>query len=224
MSDWLTIWRPLCDPEGGPEPNNALFIVNGKPIEKWSRVLSILWERTYDRTMTSTVLRYWKATKVALCAKTEEERRLVLEADWSQHGTTHTHAHTRTRTRFLSLTHSLIPYVCIHTVVCVCVQARARVFMHAHCCVCVCSGARACICMHAVLCVCVCRRARVCICMHAVVCVCAGARACVCLHACCCVCVCVQAYAPVYMHACCHVCMILYFPAVTVSKLRRSST
>ena len=156
MKDWLTIWRPLCGPEGDPEPNNALFIVNGKPIEKWSRVLSILWERTYDRTMTSTVLRYWKATKVALCAKTEEERRLVLEADWSQHIHIHTHAHTRSHTRFLSLTHSLIPYVCMHTVVCVCV----------------CVGARACICMHTVVCVSVVEYVRVHACMLCCVCVC----------------------------------------------------
>jgi hypothetical protein len=127
VSDWLTIWRPLCDPECAPEPNDPLFIVSSKPIEKWSRVLSILWERTYDRTMTSTVLRYWKATKVALCAKTEEERRLVVEADWSRHGTTHTPAHTHTR--FLSLTHSLIPCVCMHAVVCV------RVYRRAHACV-----------------------------------------------------------------------------------------
>jgi len=197
MKDWLTIWRPMCAPEGAPEVNNALFILRGKPIDKWSRVLSILWQRTYDRTMTSTVLRYWKATKVALCAKTEEERRLVLEADWSQHGTTHTHADTRTHTRFLSLTHSLVPYVCMHTVV----------YMHAHCCVCVCSRARTCTCMHAVLCVCVCRRACVCICMHAVVCcVCvrAGARARVCLHACCCVCVCVCTG----VRACVYACML----------------
>jgi hypothetical protein len=83
MDDWLKIWRPLGgDPEGGTNCNSLLFIIQGKPIDRWSRILSTLWESTYDRTMTATVLRYWKATKVALCAKTEEERRLVIEADW----------------------------------------------------------------------------------------------------------------------------------------------
>jgi hypothetical protein len=82
MGDWLEIWRPLCDPEGLACPTSPLFVLNGKAVSKWSRVLSVLWEQTYDRTMTATILRYWKATKVALCAKSEEERRQVLEADW----------------------------------------------------------------------------------------------------------------------------------------------
>ena len=84
MGDWLRLWRPLCDPGsvGITGPASPLFILNGKAVTQWSRVLSILWERTYDRTMTATILRYWKATKVALCAKSDDERRQVLEADW----------------------------------------------------------------------------------------------------------------------------------------------
>lgn len=85
LKDWLEIWRPMVAP-GEVKPADPLFVDrNNKAIENWSRVLSLLWERTFDRSMTTTILRYWKATKVALRAETEEERKLVFEADWSDY-------------------------------------------------------------------------------------------------------------------------------------------
>lgn len=82
LKDWLEIWRPVAAKEA-PEPSDPLFVDrNNQGIENWSRVLSLLWERTFKRSMTATILRYWKATKVALRAETKEERKLVFEADW----------------------------------------------------------------------------------------------------------------------------------------------
>lgn len=83
LKDWLEIWRPVVAPEA-PKPSDPLFVdQDNKGIENWSRVLSLLWEKTFKRSMTATILRYWKATKVALRAETDEERKLVFEADWS---------------------------------------------------------------------------------------------------------------------------------------------
>jgi hypothetical protein len=86
IRDWLTMWRPIFARRSGsdlpPSDQEPLFIDrSGKQVENWSRVISLLWERTFDREMNSTILRYWKATMVALRAESEEERRLVYEAD-----------------------------------------------------------------------------------------------------------------------------------------------
>jgi hypothetical protein len=86
IQDWLQLWRPIVARRSGqrlsPGDQEPLFIdASGKQIEHWSRVLSLLWERTFGRSMNVTILRYWKATMVALRAETEDERKLVFEAD-----------------------------------------------------------------------------------------------------------------------------------------------
>lgn len=83
LKDWLEVWRPILADGVEPDPGAWLFInAASEPIEDWSRRLSLLWELTYSRQMNSTILRYWKATKVALSAGTEKERKMVIEADW----------------------------------------------------------------------------------------------------------------------------------------------
>ena len=83
VRDWLDLWRPLWASSKVESSQEPLFInTEGNGITNWSDYLSILWEETFGRPMTSTVLRYWKATKVALCAHNETERRLVIEQDW----------------------------------------------------------------------------------------------------------------------------------------------
>lgn len=90
LKDWLDIWRPYwaCKDKSveghllEPKDSDPLFIGStGLRITTWSTYISKLWETTYNFKMTSTVLRYWKATKVALNCKSQEERAQITEAD-----------------------------------------------------------------------------------------------------------------------------------------------
>jgi hypothetical protein len=115
LRDWVEIWRPCwADKEKeGSEPSGEqpLFIGStGAKITTWSSYLSKLWETTYKRKMNATVLRYWKATKVALNCKTVEEQKQITEADAYVHThmctCTHTHTHIHTHTHSHTHTHT----------------------------------------------------------------------------------------------------------------------
>jgi len=91
VRDYMTIWRPISLKGRRPLVDEPLFVTpsKGVPVTNWSEYINVLWLDTFGKKMTTTVLRYWKATKVALNAETTEERAMITEADCHGLGVTH---------------------------------------------------------------------------------------------------------------------------------------
>lgn len=81
LQDWMDIWRPLRALKQESDQDPLFVSYEGKTVYDWSRYLAVLWQSTYGMSMTCTILRYWKATKMALSATTKEDRELVTHAD-----------------------------------------------------------------------------------------------------------------------------------------------
>jgi hypothetical protein len=67
IEEYLTVWRPLVVATGVVVSDNDILFLNncGKPVGDISRVVSVLWERTFNRTMCITVLRFWYYARTA---------------------------------------------------------------------------------------------------------------------------------------------------------------
>jgi hypothetical protein len=83
VDEYLNVLRPLVLQAGGTACDNDLLFINsnGAPVKDVSKVVSILWEQSFSKPMCITVLRYWKATHLALAATTTEERNRILKAE-----------------------------------------------------------------------------------------------------------------------------------------------
>ena len=83
VHEYLNVLRPLVLQAGVTARDNDLLFINsnGAPVQDISKVVSILWEQSFSKTMCITVLRYWKATHLALAATTTEERNRILKAE-----------------------------------------------------------------------------------------------------------------------------------------------
>ena len=82
VDEYLNVLRPLVQAGVTARDKDLLFInSNGAPVQDVSKVVSILWEQSFSKTMCITVLRYWKATHLALAATTPEERNRILKAE-----------------------------------------------------------------------------------------------------------------------------------------------
>lgn len=83
LDDYVTTLRPLvADAVSGEEDSKLLFLNSqGTPLHDTSRTVSVLWEASFGRKMTLTVLRYWKQTHIALQASTSEQRERILRAE-----------------------------------------------------------------------------------------------------------------------------------------------
>ena len=107
-----------------------------------------------------------------------------------------------------------------HWCVCLCVRARACVYVCVHVCVCVFML----MCQSVFVCACVCVCARVCMCARAQVCMCvclyAHVLACACMCVCNCVCTCVCVCVYLCVSVCAHSCMYIFLYVCMLCALR----
>lgn len=56
--------------------------LSGEPVKDLSKLLAKLWMQTFNKNMNITIIRYWKATRLALAATTQEQRELITSSQW----------------------------------------------------------------------------------------------------------------------------------------------
>ena len=82
LQEYIQYFRPQAAQHVDPLDTDPLILGwDGDGVRNWSSVLSLLWKLFFNKEITTTIFRYYKATMVALRCQTEKERKVICEAD-----------------------------------------------------------------------------------------------------------------------------------------------